>query len=194
VLDALHIDSALLLGCSQGGRIAIDIALAHPGRVRALVLVASAVSGAPPAGAFSDAVQARLDALEAAEAREDTEAANELEAQLWLDGPAQPPGRVGGALRELFLSMNGIALRSESPGNEVAPPPAWPRLHEIGVPTLVLWGPLDFAHLQLRMRHLVDTIAGAQGEVIDGTAHLPNLERPEAFQLVVASFLASLRG
>jgi len=191
VLDALRIERAVLVGCSQGGRTAIDAALAHPDRVRALVLVASAVTGAPEVDGFAPEIAARLEALEAAEAREDLEAVNELEAQLWLDGPAQPAGRVGGAVRALFLAMNGDALRlAATAGEALAAPSAWPRLHEIAVPTLVVWGPLDFPHLVERMRQLVAAVPGARGHELGGTAHLPNLERPEAFDALLREFLA----
>ncbi len=47
VLDACVVGPAVLVGNSQGGRIAIDFALAQPERVDRLVLIAPAVSGAP---------------------------------------------------------------------------------------------------------------------------------------------------
>src|SRR5262245_18955957 len=48
VLDAVApAQPAVLVGCSQGGRISIDLTLAYPNCVRALVLVAPAITGAP---------------------------------------------------------------------------------------------------------------------------------------------------
>ena len=41
----LEIDQALLMGCSLGGRTAIDFTLTYPDLVRGLVLVNSAISG-----------------------------------------------------------------------------------------------------------------------------------------------------
>lgn len=192
LLDALRIGQAVLMGCSQGGRIAIDAALAYPDRVRALVLVAAAISGAPEWTDLPAALQPRFDALDAAEARGDLDAVNRLEAEIWLDGPLQAPGRVGGAVRELFLEMNGTALRAPSPGAAIEPPSAWRRLHEIRVPTLALWGPYDFEPLCVQMQHLVAQVPGARAGVIDATAHLPMLERPAAFDAPVGEFLAGL--
>ena len=45
VLDGLAIEQACLVGCSQGGRFAVDFALANPKRVSKLVLVAPAIGG-----------------------------------------------------------------------------------------------------------------------------------------------------
>ena len=194
VLDATQIDRAVLMGCSQGGRVAIDAALAHPQRVSALVLVACSITGAPDdaGGPFEPAIQALVDALDAADARGDREALNELEARAWLDGPAHPAGRVGGALRELFLAMNAIALAAPEPGETIEPPSAWDRLEEIRVPTLIVWGDLDFPHFEPRMRTLERRIALAQALVMPGTAHLPNLEQPAPFNAAIAQFLGAL--
>ena len=194
VLDALNIDQAVLMGCSQGGRIAIDIALAHPQRLRALVLVACSISGAPndAEGPFSEVVNQRIADFEAAEKRGDQAAMNELEAQFWLDGPEAPTGRVGGELRELFLAMNAIPLASGSPGEAMQPPDAWARLSEIRVPVLVVWGTLDFTHIDARMRELVQRMPDARAFVMDDVAHLPGLEAPQPFNRALAAFLEAL--
>src|SRR4051794_18855737 len=47
VLDGYDGGSAVVIGCWMGGRAALDLALTHPERVGALVLIGTAVSGAP---------------------------------------------------------------------------------------------------------------------------------------------------
>src|SRR3546814_17227393 len=66
LLDQRDINAAVLVGCSQGGRIAIDFALTHPGRAAGLFLVAPAVTGAPSPEAFPPAVEALPELLEGA--------------------------------------------------------------------------------------------------------------------------------
>src|SRR3546814_6676067 len=76
LLDQRDIDAAVLVGCSQGGRIAIDFALTHPGRAAGLFLVAPAVTGAPSPEAFPPAVEALLEMLEEAAEEEDLDRIN----------------------------------------------------------------------------------------------------------------------
>ena len=189
LLDQLGLSSAALVGCSQGGRIAIDFALAYPHRVTGLGLIAPAISGAPEPETFLPDIEARLAALDEAEEANDLARVNLLEANLWLDGPTSPAGRVSGPLRELFLDMNGIALGMPELTQEIEPALAYERLAGLSVPVLVIWGDLDFPHLRERCHHLVDTIPLVRGEEIPGTAHLPNLEQPETINKLLREFL-----
>lgn len=190
VLEAAGTSRATLVGCSQGGKVALDFALAHPERVAALVLVAPAVGGAPATDTFPPHVEALLEELEAAEESEDLDRLNLLEARVWLDGVLGEDGRVQGGLRDLFLDMNGAALRAPDVGEETPPPPAWPRLGEIAVPTLLVWGDLDFPHAQERCQQMSELIPDARGRVMPGTAHLPSLEDPASFGALLTEFLA----
>ena len=190
VLDATTSGApAVLVGCSQGGRVAIDAALAQPARVRALVLVAPAVSGAPEDDDYPTAIRAWIARVEAAEAAADIDAVNALEAHAWLDGPLAPEGRVSGEARELFLAMNDIALRAEARGEEIPPPPAFERVRELAMPTLVLFGELDFPHIARRCRYLAEHIAHASLLAWPDAAHLPSLEQPDRFNRVLRDFL-----
>ena len=121
VLTHMGADQVVLVGNSQGGRISIDYALAHPEKVRALILVATAISGAPivDTDLLDPVVVAMDEASEEAYEKGDLMETNRLEAHLWLDGPLAEEGRVGGDQRALFLDMNGRALEASSPGEEI---------------------------------------------------------------------------
>ncbi|MEO8508552.1 MAG: alpha/beta hydrolase [Betaproteobacteria bacterium] len=183
---------AILVGCSQGGRIALDAALAHPDRVRALLLVAPAVSGAPKVDSFPPAIARWIESVEKAEATADVDQLNALEAHAWLDGPLAAEGRVSGPARELFLAMNELALRAEQRGAEIEPAPAYPRVDEIAVPTLVVWGDLDFPHVAGNCAHLGMRMPAARTHVLRDAAHLPNLEYPAQFNRLLDDFLTSI--
>ena len=195
VLDFLGLGGVHLVGCSQGGRVAIDFCLAFPERVRSLCLFAPAVSGAPAPdeGAFSGELLARVEALEAAEASGDVDAVNALEAVLWLDGPESQEGRVGGRVRELFLNMNGVALRHPELLHEQGAPSAYERVHEIAVPTKVVWGGLDFGFVVARCEYLVARVSGAVGVEVAGAAHLVNMEEPEFVNGLLREFFGMVR-
>lgn len=168
---------AILVGCSLGGRIALDAALRQPEHVRALVVIAPNVAGAPEP-IYTPELEKLMGKSKDAEASGDLDRVNAMKARLWLDGPLAPEGRIAGPVRDLLLDMNGIALRASPVGSDVDIPPFFHRLAEITVPTLVVWGDLDFPHVQERCRHVAATVPGGSGHEMIGTAHLPSLDRP----------------
>lgn len=192
VLDQLGCETATLVGCSQGGRISIDLALVQPKRVTGLVLVAPAVTGAPSPATYPPTIARHIEELEEAEEDQDFDRINALEAWFWLDGPTSKEGRVKGAARELFLTMNGVALHHPEVGEERRPPPAMSRISQLSMPTLVIWGDLDFEHIQRRSASIAATAPRGESFLMPGTAHLPNLEQPDLFNRRLKAFLERL--
>ena len=193
VLDARSIDRAVLVGNSMGGALAIDTALAHPDRVRALVLVGTAVSGqtdnlAEP----TEAERSLALAMDNSDRNGDLAQLNRLETHYWLDGPDVPEGRVTGEVRQLFGEMNARALSAPDTGNWADAVPAWDRLQEIAVPTLVVVGVLDESDVVAVGHHVAARIPRAELLELANSAHLPMLDDPEGFCGAVAAFLGRL--
>ncbi|MCA8294990.1 alpha/beta hydrolase [Burkholderia sp. AU30198] len=182
---------AILVACSQGGGIALDAALRYPSHVRALVLVAPSVTGAPKL-IHAPQVDDLITRLADAEANNHIEEAIAIRASLWLDGPLQHEGRVKGEARKLFDEMNAVALGLPPAGMNTDAPIAYGRLEEISVPTLVMCGELDLPGIQERSRYLANTVSGGIFHSISGTAHLPSLERPREVTGKIVDFIGSL--
>lgn len=190
LLDALGVGRASFVGCSRGGGAVLDFALENPGRVGALVLVGSAVGGFE----FDEEPPEEWDELVAADEVGDLERVSELEVRMWVDGPRRGPGVVDPAVRDLVGEMNLIALKNEALGigEELDPqPPAATRLSQIRAPTLVLVGEEDRPRILAAADLLEREIPNARKTVIPGTAHVPNMERPEEFNRLVLDFLQS---
>jgi len=191
VLDYLADGAAWLVGASAGGMIALDTAIIAPDRVAGLVLLGSSVSGAPAPDL--DSHSQRLDALldrayEAADAAE----INRLEMWVWLDGPAQPEGRVSGPARSLALDMNAIIIENKVPGKTGASGvDAWNRLAEVRLPVTVASGELDAPFVIDRNRQLAERLPNATFQILPGMAHQPYLEHPDQVAHLVLQAIAA---
>ena len=185
LLDALGLARVALVGCSQGSRVALDFALSHPARVERLVLTSPAVSGlrydGPPPRQAAE--------LDAADEAGDRARVNELEMQIWVDGPRRRPDEVAPAVRALAADMNAIALANEGIGQEQRPLPAAERLGEVSAPVLVVAGELDAARTLAAAEALLARLPHARRVTIANAAHLPNMEQPEVFNAAVLAFL-----
>jgi len=190
LLKFLKIERAFLVGCSQGAKTALDLSLEHPEMTAALVLVSPALGGFIYNGELPR--QAKL--LDLAEEAGDLDQVNELELQIWVDGPHRAPAQVDSSMRELVGEMNAIALRTpEGMGDEQAlEPAAVNRLAEVRSPTLIITGDLDTPKTIAAADYLTENIIGARHVTMTGTAHLPNMEKPAEFNRHVLSFLGNL--
>src|SRR3954454_12070996 len=70
----------------------------------------SAATRSPTSRRSSPETHGLAEAIDAAWMTGDLDACNQLEVRLWLDGPAEPEGRVSGHPRELALEMNRTVL------------------------------------------------------------------------------------
>jgi pimeloyl-ACP methyl ester carboxylesterase len=192
LLTFLKIEQAALMGCSGGGGISLDFALLHPDRVDGLILVDSNVDGYQPTGP----IPPRLLAYFGARQRGDVPAAIELALQVWLDGPRRAPAQVDPAVRERTRAMIAALLARPAVPEAVAQgfqPPALERLGEIKAPTLAIVGAEDDPMLHDIAAVFAARIAGARSMVIPDAGHHPNLEHPQRFNEIVATFLSSIK-
>ena len=188
LMEALGLREAPhVVGCSIGGIAAIDFAIEHPRRVSKLVLVSAGIGGQP----CDDKYDHLYAEVTAAEESKDLDTVNEAEMKLWLVGMGRAVSHVDKRLRELFLDMNGRALRSDfrSAPKKGLDPPAFGRLREIKAPTLVVVGDQDLPETHDTADLLVSKIRGARKAIIHDAAHLPNLEHPEKFNRLLLDFL-----
>ena len=102
LLKFLQIEQATLVGCSQGAKIAVDFTLEHPDMTDALVLVAPALSGF----AYTGDMPRQAEQMDLAEEAGDLAQINELEVQIWVDGPHRTPDQVDRKVRERVREMN----------------------------------------------------------------------------------------
>jgi pimeloyl-ACP methyl ester carboxylesterase len=192
VLDEVANEPVWLLGASAGGGLALDTAIVAPDRVAGLVLLGSAISGAPEPEVLDPDLQ-RLEApYEAAIAAGDLAELNRLTTWVWLDGPAQPEGRVAGPARQLALAMNEVILRNAAPEDAGASGvDAWNRLDEVRAPVTIACGDLDVPFLIAGNRELARRLPGASYHVLPGMAHQPYLEHPGQVASLIQRALAA---
>ncbi len=196
LLEHLNINVTYLLGLSGGGTLALDFTLEHPDKVDALILVASGLSGYPQR--MTEAIQAGIGQYYGSLRQKDIASAVEATVRYWSDGPRRTPEQVNAQARARITEMSTqhIQRHGDIFGHQqhMLPlePPAINRLAEIKVPTLIVIGDEDTPEILEIADTLEHGIARATKVVIPGTAHHPNMEKPEAFNRVVLDFLHGL--
>jgi len=183
LLDTAGVATAVVGGLSMGASIALRFALAHPERVRALVLASFPASSA--GGGFAGSARAFADCID----REGLAAAGER----FVWGAGSGLDERGAALvRQGFLEHPPHALAhilreflAEQPSVETLAP----ELCALRIPTLVVAGERDHASLA-RSEALVAALPDAKFARIPEAGHVVNLARPSQFNHHLETFLA----
>jgi pimeloyl-ACP methyl ester carboxylesterase len=190
VMDSLGIAKTVLVGCSMGAGVALDVAIVAPQRVSGLVLVGAASPGLevdpyePPE--WPEAVKA----FKAG----DMERVAELDAAMWLAGYGRKLDAVDPGLVEVFVEMDLTALRNEAKRDELrAPgPDRVARVQEIQKPTLVVVGEYDLPDIREAADHLASRLSDPPAVVVQDAAHLVGFEQPDAFNGALVEFLKTI--
>lgn len=200
VLDHFGVDKAVLIGCSRGGQIALDTTLEFPERVRALVSVCGGISGfafePDPSHPLFEITSRLFAEAEAAEEAGEWERLTQLEARIWADGLGQPEGRCGAEARDKVIAMCRFNYARLTPAGQPIQldPPAAGRLKEVRAPALIVLGELDTPATQLMAQAMHAGISNAQLATLSNTAHVPSMEWPDAFNVMLREFLDALVG
>jgi pimeloyl-ACP methyl ester carboxylesterase len=197
LLVAIGVERATVVGHSLGGGVAMQFFWQFPERVERLALVSSGGLGPevspmlrgaalPGAGSLVWAaahprVMAALgNSADGLERRGRRELATQIRAVVRALGPLE---RSGG--RKAFLETLRAVI--DIHGQRVS---ANDRLYLLGpVPSLIAWGSRDRTIPAEHGRRAAEAIPGARFELIDGAAHFPHLERPEALAHTLADFI-----
>lgn len=185
VMDKLRIDRAHLVGNSMGGRVAIEAALRAPERVHSLGLLAPAVAfvrrgfhplvrlARPELGILPHGIRRGI-----------------VERQL-LSFFADP-GAIDPALADAIVDE--FRVRQRSPAARAALYAAarkiyleapygrdgfYPRLAQLQVPAMFVWGSHDRLVPAAFSRHVREWLPSAQQIVLEGCGHVPQVEHPE---------------
>lgn len=162
----------VMVGHSLGGAVALEIALARPDLTAGLVLVSTGARLPVP----DDALDRIDDDFEAECARMVGSSWLHHDDDLILRGTASIASMGPATLRADYLSARGHDLRGF--------------LHDIGVPALVVAGESDPLVPPWLSGELARELPMASLVLVPDAAHVPQLERPDVIDLLVAAHLA----
>jgi pimeloyl-ACP methyl ester carboxylesterase len=195
LMDALGVESAIMVGHSAGGGVISFFALDYPERVDGLVYVAGAVGSAGGApSSLSDAIMfppfTRWFRV-GARALLTPERLTGLLSSAYGEGYTETPDVAAGYARVLEArnwDEGFVGIIRDSSRN------AFPveRLPEITMPALLIWGGADTWVPLAAGQRLAETLPNDELIVYDAIGHLPMEEAPDRFNADVISWIRNL--
>ncbi|MFC0532475.1 alpha/beta fold hydrolase [Phytohabitans kaempferiae] len=186
LLDHLGVDRFVLGGLSMGGQIVLECHRLFPHRLRGLVLAdTSAPADSETARAARLATAERL--LREGMGPYAEEVLTKMVAPANVRALPEVAAHVLGMMRGTDPEGAAAALRGRAERPDYVA-----MLAEVAVPALVVVGAADEFTPVADARLMSDAIPEATLVVVEGAAHMPNLERPAAFDEALQAFLKPL--
>ncbi|WP_158220427.1 alpha/beta fold hydrolase [Kineosporia sp. A_224] len=192
LLAHLGVHRPTLVGLSLGAATALDYALTYPDDVQAALLVSPG---------FLHMTYTDPWALHCAAEQE--AAVQAWDAQAWTDagvrgfvaGPHRAVADLAPDVVDLCRTMTLECLATHAAaaatsGGTFRGVGAQGRLDELAVPTETVVGDLDVSDILTVARQVADAAPGGRVHVVEGAAHMLNLEKPQEFAAVLRDFLA----
>ena len=183
LLDHLEIHEAIVAGCSMGGYVAFELLASAPNYVQGLLLIDTR------AGADTEEGKAgRRKMLEKVEEEGSRAIADDMTLKLLgISAQRDHPDlvkRVHAMIssadpKAIAMAVNAMMERKDMTSS----------LGAIKVPTLIIAGAEDTLMPAAAMQQMHGAIKGAQLHTIDAAGHLPSLEQPAAFDVLLRQFL-----
>lgn len=188
ILDEFGLDSAHLLGVSQGGRIALRYTVTRPARVRSLILQGAMVDGLDVHDSGADRIPLDDYIALAKQGR-----LGELREQ-WLAHPMMSLGEgyeeAGKMLADIVGDYEARDLVDFDPASYRFDRAPLEAIAAFEKPVLLVTGAGETAARKEHARLLANAAPDCREIVMVHSGHLANLEQSEAFNAAVAAFVA----
>ncbi len=196
MMDEQHIASAHVVGNSMGGRIALEMGLLAPERVRGLGLLCPAVAwvrrgfhplvrvlrpelGLLPHGFSRSTISSQFGSM-----LYDRDLIDPAVAEVMVDEFRRIYQSPGARLAFLASARN---IYLEAPYGRRG---FYPRLSQLQAPALFVWGSHDRLIPSGFSRHVARALPGAEQVTLDRCGHVPQVERPAETNELLLDFLA----
>jgi pimeloyl-ACP methyl ester carboxylesterase len=184
LLDHVGCDSVVIGGLSMGGQIVMEFARRYPLRVRGLLLAATF-----PQAETEDGKRARSAMADRFLREGMQDYAREVLPKMLAPRSIESLPAVARDVMAMMLGTNpegaaaAVRGRAERPSYEGT-------LANVTVPALVVVGSEDAFTTRHDAERMRDLLRNSELVWLDGVGHMPNLERPEAFNAALLGFLA----
>ena len=194
-LDALGIEKAALIGHSQAGNPAVNLALNDPARYTHIIVMGTGSLLPRKEGEGRDAaVQQRLERRMAVSEPTLEDTRKLLEANLFHHDLISPEELEIRHRNSIGRNFEAFVARSEAGGGrnkKSAGTPIWDRLVELKMPLLMIYGRNDKANAAQRAAQLKEKYPELEMHIVDDCKHLVPWDAADAYIGLTIPFLKS---